>query len=359
MNFIISAHIILPFGRYYVTIYSSYNSYYHAGEDLCESHDQGTCTILQCFYRNRRPCAQRTYGGKSRYKKKVQQAVQELGYTPNHIARSLSGKKTMSIGVVLFNLGNIFFSQLADAIVSTCLDKGYSPYLMLSQKSKKREQEIVDELICRKIDGLILFSTNTDEEFINKLKNCSVPVITVMTLLKDFPFIGIDDRSAMRDATRYVINHHYQRLVYISPPLSYTEMNIEVQLERFRGFQSVVESAPVETIVIKDYDYLATVDKLQFTHAKKTAFLCSSDIYSLNLVRHMKHKGLNAPYDYGVLGFDNIDTLQYVEPLISTISVPIRDIGRRAVEILAAGIAGQPMVSEHLPHAIITGQTII
>jgi DNA-binding LacI/PurR family transcriptional regulator len=79
----------------------------------------------------------------------------------------------------------------------------------------------------------------------------------------------------------------------------------------------------------------------------------------MNLVRFMKQKGLNAPFQFGVLGFDNVSTLQYIEPAISTISVPIQEVGYKAVQVLTNGIDGYPMESVLLPHSIVMGQTIV
>jgi LacI family transcriptional regulator len=294
-------------------------------------------------------------------KEKVLTAVKELNYAPNYLAQSLTGKKTKSIGVVLYNLHNIFFSQLSDAIVSACCEAGYFPYLMLSQKSKAREEEIIRELLSRRIDGLLLFSTNTDEDLHTLLKNAGIPVVNVMSVLKDFVHVGIDDFKAMYEATRYVLNHQYRRVVYISPPLSYTDMNIAVQVSRYKGFQQAVDESGIDHIVIKEPQYLARVDELVVPDItrKKTAFLCSSDVYSMNLVRFMKQKGLNAPFQFGVLGFDNVSTLQYIEPAISTISVPIQEVGYKAVQVLTNGIDGYPMESVLLPHSIVMGQTIV
>ena len=292
-------------------------------------------------------------------KEKVERSVRELGYSPNYLAQSLSTGRSMSIGVILFNLRNMFFAQLSDAIVDASDKRGLFPYLMLSERSKDQELSCVENLISRQVDGIILFSTNNDPAFIHRLQVCSLPIVTVMTKLPNLPNVGIDDYAAMNNAAKYIMSKKYERIIYISPPLSYTAMNIEVSKLRYAGFLNAIEGTGVEHMLIKDYDYLNAIDSLNMKTGKKTAFICTSDIYALNILQHLKLRGLNPPYDYGVLGFDNIETLQYVDPCISTVAVPIELIGRTAVDILADGIAGSPLESKCFPHTIVAGQTIV
>ena len=293
-------------------------------------------------------------------KEKVESAIRELGFTPHFFAQSLAKGKSMSIGVLLFNLNNMFFSQLSNSIVKTADELGYYPYLMLSGKNKDREFDCIKNFVSHQVDGVILFSTNNDQQFLEYLRKCPVPIITVMTQLEDFTSVGIDDYQAMYDATKYVLSKGYERILYISPPLSYVNnMNIKVQQLRHQGFLDALKKTDTQYNEITEYNYLQAIDKIRFGSDKKTAFICTSDIYALNIVRHMKLRGFSSPYDFGVMGFDNIDTLQYIDPSIATVSVPVEEIGRQAVNILVDAINGKPVGNVILPYSTIAGQTIV
>ena len=300
-------------------------------------------------------------GVKKQTKERIEKAIDELGYTPNHLAKSLSLGKTSSIGVVLFNLNNLFFAQLSDAIVKEADARGYFAYLTLSEKSKEKEFACIKNLVARQVDGIILFSTNRDLEFTAYLSSCGVKVVTVMTGLTGFPSVRIDDYSAMADATSYIASKQYKRIVYISPPLSYRkDMNILVQEQRYEGFLHTVKKWSLEPIVIDHVHYLEAIDHLHVGDVK-TAFLCSSDVYALDILRHFRLKGFVPPYHYGLMGFDNISILQNIEPSIATVSIPIEDVGREAIAMLVRAIEGEGEVMETLtlPYTIFPGQTIV
>lgn len=298
-------------------------------------------------------------GVKKQTRERIEKAVVELGYTTNHLAKSLSLGKTSSIGVVLFNLNNLFFAQLSDAIVKEADSAGYFSYLTLSEKDKEKEFTCIKNLVARQVDGIILFSTNRDVDFINYLSSCGVKVVTVMTGLSGFPSVRIDDYSAMAEATGYIASKGYKRIVYISPPLSYgKKMNIQVQEQRYDGFLQTAENRGIKTKTIRKSNYLEAIDQIN-TKDVKTAFLCSSDVYALDILQHLRRRKLLPPSHYGLMGFDNISILQDIDPLIATVSVPIEDVGREAVAMLIRAIEGKPVDSLTLPHKIISGQSIV
>ena len=298
-------------------------------------------------------------GVKHQTKEKVQQAIQTLGYTPNHIAKSLAVGKSMSIGVILFNLSNTFFAEMSDAIVNRSHDLGYFPYLTLSEKNPEKEFDCIKDLIARQVDGLILFSTNYDPAIIDYISSGKIPIVTIMTRLSNLPSVGINDHAASCDATNYIANRKYKHIVYISPPLSYKKhMNISVQEDRLAGFISAAEKLKINYSIIDNGSYLEQIDNMDI-NSEKTAFLCSSDMYALKILRHMRLKGLQAPFDFGLMGFDNINVLKYIEPAISTVSIPIADAGMCAVDVLISGIVNGSVQSVVLPHKLIPGQTIL
>lgn len=289
----------------------------------------------------------------------VETAIKDLGYSPNYVAKSLSIGKSMSIGVVLLHLNNSFFAQMSDAIVTEADSLGYFTYLTLSEKSVDKELKCVKDLVARLSDGIILFSTNRDEEFAKFLSECGVPIVTVMTELPGFPKVRIDDHRAMADAARYIVSKGYERIIYVSTPLSYKmTMNILVQEDRRDGFLSIVRDMDIDYSILDRADYLSDIDALDLK-AKKTAILCSSDVYALQIMRHLRMRGLTTPYHYGLMGFDNINILQHIDPVLTTVSVPIEVVGRAAVQMLVRRINGEQIASQVLPHEIIHGQTII
>lgn len=298
-------------------------------------------------------------GVKKETKEKVEKAIRELGYQPNYLAKSLSEGRSMSIGVVLLNLDNAFFAQLSDAVVRQADAMGYFTCLTLSEKNPDKEFECLKNLMARQVDGVILFSTNQRPEVLEYIAASSRPVVTVMSELKDVPAVLIDDQLAMEQAVAQVLARGYRRLVYVSAALSYEAgVNALVQQRRYEGFEQAVQKAGAAGMLLNKPDFLAEVDRLNLQEGK-TAFLCSSDVYALEIMTHLKQKGCSPPKDYGLMGFDNLSVLQHIQPLLSTVGVPIQQVGQECVKLLVELIQGGEPKKIVLPHSMVPGQTLL
>jgi LacI family transcriptional regulator len=271
-------------------------------------------------------------------KRKIMKAAMELRYRPSHAAQSLARGKTMTLGVVLFDLHNRSFAQLMNAIQNKARECDYFVDLVLTDKDPLKEKEYIEHLISRRVDGIILFSVNMGSDFDQYLQSLDIPIVTVGNWISDkWKYIGINDRTAMKDATNYILDRGYQRIIYICPPLSYRGVtNIFTQEERLIGCTEAMRahepgSGPV---VIQDTDFLRALDRIDLTGNERTAILCSCDYYALEVMNDLKAKGLDIPGDVGLMGFDNIDMLKYVSPSLTTVEYNVEEMGIQAMETL-------------------------
>jgi len=302
-------------------------------------------------------------GIKPETKAKVLNVAKELGYRPHFLARSLKQGKTMTIGVVVFDLENQFFSQLVTAIEARANELGYFVYLTITDGNPEEEMEYLDSLSSLKVDGIILFSVvNEGLKFVHYLKSLKTPIVTIGNRVsKAFPFIGVKDRQALTDAVAYIAAKGYQRIIYVSPPLSYKgKENIYSVEERLAGYKEGLKEiqVPHRPIVIREKTCLQAIETIALQE-RRTAILCSSDIYALEVLNYLRTKGLKVPEDVGLMGFDNIEVLKYVTPSLTTIAYPIQEMGRKAVDCLMAQIHSEPFANiELLDHWIIAGASI-
>lgn len=302
-------------------------------------------------------------------KEKVLKVAKELGYRPNMIARSLAKGHTMSIGVVVFDLNNEFFAQLLNSIEIRARELGYFTYLVLTQKDPKVEKECLSHLVDRNVDGIILFSINKGYKFDDFLKNLHKPIISILNFISyQFPFIGVDEMHCMMDAVNLAVKKGYSHLIYVSPPLAQDNKHNTYTLEqRLKGFiQGCKENKLDQSnyTIINNYDYIKQLDdivrsKTSTNPDNRTAILCSSDIYALEILRYLEAQGFKIPHDIGVMGFDNINTLKYVKPGLTTISYPIDDIAVKAVDSLIKIIKGEEISNtSFLSHSIIERESL-
>ncbi|WP_078551335.1 LacI family DNA-binding transcriptional regulator [Bacillus alkalicellulosilyticus] len=296
-------------------------------------------------------------------KNKILKVAKEMKYQPDYTARSLVIGKTMTIGVVLFDLYNRSFSQLLNAIELKARELGYFIYITLSDKKSESEINCIDYLVNRKVDGIILFTVNKGEQFESYLSKFGIPIITVFNYVSDkWEYIGIQERQAMKEAVDYIVKKGYKKFIYISPPLAYLgKKNIYTQEERLHGFLEGLGGSGINTkpLIIKNSKYIKELENIDFSKEEKTAIVCSTDLYALEVMNYLKEKDVKIPEQVGVMGFDDIDMLKYITPRLTTVKYPIEDIGRSAIESIVNKIEhGDYVPTPLLEYEIIKGESI-
>jgi LacI family transcriptional regulator len=276
-------------------------------------------------------------------KEKILRVSSELGYRPDLVARSLRMGRTMTIGIVVYDLDNRFFSQLVNALETAAKASGYFFYLTLSNHDLGEERACLEHLVGLNVDGILLVPTNKGNEFVQFVKSLRVPVVTVGNRLStSIPFVGIQDRQAIRGAIGAMAERGYRRVIFVSPPLSYKgKENIYEVEERFEGFREGIKERGLEGVVLKDKAFGGPLVAALVAGGPRTAVMCTSDIYALEALLHVRSAGLRVPEDLGLIGFDDIDMLKYVTPRITTISFPIAKVATEAFALLKRHMAGE------------------
>ncbi|GAE29774.1 LacI family DNA-binding transcriptional regulator [Alkalihalobacillus hemicellulosilyticus] len=296
-------------------------------------------------------------------KKRILKVAKEMKYQPDFTARSLVIGKTMTIGVVLFDLYNRSFAQLLNAIEFKARELGYFVYITLSDKQEESELNCIEYLVNRKVDGIILFAVNKGEKFDSYLSKFDIPIITIFNYVSEkWEYIGIQERHAMKEAIDYIVGEGYKHFIYISPPLTYLEKkNIYTQEERFKGFLEGLNNNKIkyEPSIIKKSEYIKEMENITFSKVEKTAIVCSTDLYALEVMNYLKKKGVSIPGEVGIMGFDDIDMLKYITPRLTTVKYPIDEIGHRAIESIVNKIEyGEYVSTPLLDYEIIKGESI-
>ena len=294
-------------------------------------------------------------------KKLILDTARKLNYRPDLLATSLKSGRTKSIGVVVFDVKNRFFAQMLNAIEAKASENGYSVNISLHGKDKTKERDMLQRLVDFRADGIILSPVSKDDSFASFLKELGKPVvITGNRIADDIPFVGIDEEKAAREAVRQIAGKGYERIVFVCPPLADRENeNIYSHERRLNGCLAEIHEVSAESEVIETWDYLKQVKKIMLGDHSKTAFFCSGDIYALDIMKTLRAYKLSAGKDYGIMGFDNTDILDYVIPRLSTIDNEIEKVAERAVEVLLSLIEGKDADYESvLPFQVVEGETL-
>lgn len=276
-----------------------------------------------------------------RTKELIRAKAKECGYRPDLLARGLVKGQTFYIGVVVLDVNNRYFSQMLSAIGTEARKQGYFVNITLHEENREMEREQLERLVDYHVDGIILSSVNQGKEYRDFLKSLDTPIVTIGNKIADgIPFVSIEEKKAAAEATQMILEKGYEKIVFVCPPVERTEGNTYVHRQRLEGFTEAVArwkktQAAVESLVIdvRDGYVRRTYEELK-NAGKRMAFFCSGDIFALDIMKYMAEKGKKAGEDYGIVGFDGIDILDYVTPRLCTIYNPVEPVAKEAVKLL-------------------------
>ena len=294
-------------------------------------------------------------------KDRIVKTAEELGYRPDLLARGLVKGKTMYIGVVVFDVKNQYFAQMLSAIEAEAQTRGYCVNITLHGKNREKEIDLIRKLVDYHVDGLILSPVNKGEHFNNFLKSLDTPLIVIGNKVSDeIPFVGIDERRAAKEATDKILDSGYERVVFVCPPLGESrEGNNYTHEQRLDGFREAMAGRSVEAVIISSEYYEKEAASILETNDCNTAFFCSGDIYAMDIMKHLKSCGKQAPRDYGIMGFDDIELLEYLSPRLSTIYNSVEEVAKRAVELLFDEMEGRKIAMEtYERYRLVQGETL-
>lgn len=313
-----------------------------------------------------RATVDRALNGKDRIspktKEKILAVAKQMGYRKDLLARGLVKGKTMCISVLVFDIRNHYFSQLVNTIELESRKNDYFLYITLHEKNKEKEYQLINSLVGRRVDGILVCPVNKGPEFEKFLLDLPIPVVSIGNFISPkIPYVGIDDELGAKDATSLLISKGYEFIIFVCPPLSDKKNeNVYTHEHRAIGFQEQLnKNKQVGGVIIDSWDYINMVDRILESSNKRTAILCSGDIYALQILKHLKMRGVKVPQDVGIMGFDNIDMLEFVTPKLTTLSNEIDTVARTSVDMLIKLMNSEPTDTHVLiAHKIIDGDSI-
>lgn len=269
-------------------------------------------------------------------RRRVHQLQEEMGYVPDFNARNLIMKSAQTIGVLVPNLGNPFFSMFIKGVQSASRQRQFIPLIFGANHDEKLESYYLQELIKRAVDGLIIASASiTGEAIDNILKKNGIPYLLIdQNGGPSMDGVRIDDDRGGQLAAQHLLAFGHRRIAVVMPQNATQNLRI-----RLAGFRQALAQAQV---TLTDADIiLSPMTKLggyQATAAvlkqHPTAVFAINDETALGLMRGFHERGICVPQDISVLGYDDIDLDEYVVPRLSSVHQPVVTMGEQATELL-------------------------
>lgn len=268
---------------------------------------------------------------------RILKLAEEMHYQPNLMAKSLRAGRSQTIGVVVSDISNAFFANLAHHIYSTADQYDYAVIICSTDEDAGRTGTLVDNLIHRGVDGIILVPCEGSERVVERLQEMDFPFVLLDRSFQDLntSVVRLDSTSAAYEATGHLISQGYSHVAMIAYDTSLRHMT-----ERVEGYRkAMVEAGLSDNIFIKyvSHGNLAegcrnAVDSI--LENRCDAVLAATNNISLECIAHLIEKGVRVPDDLGIVGFDGGRAFDFFHAPVSYISQPLETIARKATEIL-------------------------
>lgn len=302
-------------------------------------------------------------GIKASTKERILTTAAEMNYHPNHMAQCLATGSTKTIGVIGVDLRNNFFAMMIESIEMAAKEKGYFINLILTQNDPAKEREAVQYMKERQVDGLILFSICTGENYTTLLKGLRVPVVTIYNRLSpDFVHVDVDCRQIMRNSVSYLVDKGYRRIIYLDPHFQEMKnrgINVYSVEERRLGYLEGMEEEMLgKGTIIEDFNVKELLSLVK-QEKEPAVFICRNDTPAITLLNIFRRNGIRVPEDVGIMGFDNIEILDSISPRLTSVDCGIKTIGRKAVLKLLRLIQGEQGLTDcTVGYRIIEGESL-
>lgn len=292
-------------------------------------------------------------------RKKVLDAIERLGYRPNAVARGLASKKTTTVGVIIPDISNVFFAELARGIEDIATMYKYNIILSNSDQNKEKELHLLNTMLGKQVDGILFMGGHITSEHVEEFKKSPVPIVLAATIEEnnEIPSVNIDYEQAAYDAVHYLIEKGHKNIGFIAGPLE-EPSNMDFKLA---GYRRALDDANLPyddtNIYIGDYTYdagLEAIQEFKENGLKQTAIFASTDEMALGVIHGAQDHGLSVPDDMEIVGFDNTRLAVMVRPQLTTVVQPMYDIGAVAMRLLTKYM-NKENVDDHivvLPHRI-------
>lgn len=281
---------------------------------------------------------------------RIREAARDMNYRPNVSARNLRTQRSMSVLMVVRDVGNPFYLEILKGVESTARAAGYAVLMGNTENNPEREIEYFDMLRDGHADGMILITGKLPKRdgFAERIRN--LPVVVALEAINGsgLPHVMIDNEGASREAVQHLIGLGHRRIAHIAGPVPEI-----MSLRRRDGYRRAMEDAglPVPEGYEPVGDYLLHTGErlcrqLFDLPEPPTAIFVANDEMAFGAINELRRIGLDVPRDVSVVGFDDLFLSQAFHPPLTTVSQPRAAIGQKAMELLLHVFSGEPGVPE-------------
>ena len=291
-------------------------------------------------------------------RKKVLEVIERLEYRPNAVARGLASKKTTTVGVIIPDISNNLYAELARGIEDIATMYRYNIILANSDQNEGKELTLLDTMLSKQVDGIVMMSDKVTENIQDSINHAPVPIVLAGSVdeLKEVPSVNIDYFEAAYEAVKVLIDNGHKRIAFVSGPMNYT-----ITQHKLTAYKKALEDAGLvvdESLIVSEegtYDSgIAAYEEISQVEDAPTAYFAGSDELAIGIIHGVQDTGKQVPTDIEVISFENSKLARMVRPQLSSVVLPLYDIGAVAMRLLTKLMNKEEVEQQTviLPHRI-------
>ena len=278
--------------------------------------------------------------------KKVRAAIRQLDYRPNHAARMLTGQLSRSIGLIVPDLADTFFSVVSHAVQETARESGYLVWLAASNDDLSIEAAQVEQMTHHPVDGILLVPVDSRNRYLKELASGSTPVVTIDRPIEvaTTDSVEVENRAGARMAVEHLLGHGCRRIAGAA-----TNSHLRTIKERIAGYEECLREARLPRAKVLQLSSLvetkAALSSLFSSRNRPDALFTANNAATIWVIEALREMNIEAGKDVALVGFDDVDFYTLITPPITSVRQPAAELGRMSARLLLQRITGDSSLS--------------
>lgn len=280
-------------------------------------------------------------------RERVLAAIAEVGYRPNAIARSLVRQRTTTVGILVGDLANPFYSELAKLVEQRLTAAGYATMICNTDGHAASERARIESLLEHRATGIVMLQFSGEWPLVKELRAQGIPLVVVSCWEEGSDCVAVDDIGGVRLAVEHLLQLGHRRIAYLSSGLVEPSTD-HARLEGYRGALREAGISAADELVVRweepaylssDREILLQAERLLTGPRRPTAFVVSNDLVAIDLVETLEQIGLAVPDAVSVVGFDDIALAGLARVSLTTVAQPREALAELGSSIMLERIA--------------------
>jgi LacI family transcriptional regulator len=294
---------------------------------------------------------------------RVRRVAEELGYTPNPLARGLKTNRSFTVGVIVPDIQNPLFPPIIRGIDDRLGEAGYTPLIANTDNDPARERVDFEAMRARAVDGFVTATARLDHELLDEVAALGVPLVLVNRGLEDggLPSATADDRAGVRLAVEHLVALGHRRIAHLAGP-----QDVSTGRRRHAGYREAMEAAGLDPSPVRagraftEPEGARLCEELLGEDADVTAIVAGNDLMALGCYDVFAARGIECPRELSVVGFNDMPFAARFAPPLTTVRIPHYEIGVAAAQLLLDILNGGPDDATEVvlpPELVVRGST--